>query len=121
LSEKRGARAGSGTKERVGLVAVPLLALAVLALPELDPERPQVARMAAMAVWMAGWWITEAIPIAATALLPVALFPPLGILDGKQTAALYFNHVIFLFIGGFFFALAMQRWDLHRRIALRVL
>jgi len=77
--------------------------------------------MAAVAVLMAGWWITEAIPIPVTALLPVALFPLLGILKGTQTAGLYFNHIIFLFIGGFVFALAMQRWDLHRRIALKIL
>ncbi|MDG2309640.1 MAG: SLC13 family permease, partial [Planctomycetota bacterium] len=54
-------------------------------------------------------------------LLPIALFPLLGILDGRTTAATYFNHLIFLFIGGFLFAIAMQRWDLHRRIALRIL
>jgi sodium-dependent dicarboxylate transporter 2/3/5 len=77
--------------------------------------------MAAVALLMAGWLITEAIPIPATSLLPVALFPLLGILDGRTTAGTYFNHLIFLFIGGFLFALAMQRWDLHRRIALRIL
>ena len=53
--------------------------------------------------------------------MPIALFPLLGILDGRTTAATYFNHLIFLFIGGFLFAIAMQRWDLHRRIALRIL
>jgi sodium-dependent dicarboxylate transporter 2/3/5 len=77
--------------------------------------------MAAVAVLMAAWWITEAIPIPATALLPVALFPLLGIMPGRAVAGLYFNHVIFLFIGGFIFALAMQKWELHRRIALRII
>ncbi len=77
--------------------------------------------MAAVAILMAGWWISEAIPIPITSLLPIALFPLLGIIDGRTTAATYFNHLIFLFIGGFLFALAMQRWDLHRRIALRIL
>jgi len=105
----------------IGLLFVPLLALAILLLADLDPERATITRMAAVAVLMAGWWITEAIPIPATALLPVALFPLFAILDGKQTASLYFNHVVFLFIGGFLLALAMQRWELHRRIALRVL
>ncbi|MHC4846356.1 MAG: SLC13 family permease [Planctomycetota bacterium] len=107
-------------KQRVGLIVVPLLALSLLVFGDLDPERPEVTRMAAVAVLMAGWWVTEAIPIPATALLPVALFPLLGILEGKQTAAVYFNQIIFLFIGGFIFALAMQRWELHRRIAVRI-
>ena len=108
-------------KSRLGLWITPVIALALLLFGDLDPERPEVTRMAAVAVLMAGWWITEAIPIPVTALLPVALFPLLGILKGTQTAGLYFNHIIFLFIGGFVFALAMQRWDLHRRIALKIL
>ena len=70
---------------------------------------------------MAILWITEIVPLAATSLLPVVLFPLLGIMDGKDVSSTYFNHVIFLFIGGFLVALAMQRWNLHKRIALRIL
>ena len=109
------------SKQRIGLVLSPALALAILAFGRLEPGNPLVTRMAAVAVLMAGWWITEAIPIPATALLPVALFPLLGIMRGLDVAGVYFNHVIFLFIGGFLLALAMQKWDLHRRIALWII
>ncbi len=110
-----------GVRNKIGLVGVPLAVLSLLLFVDLSPGHPEITRMAAVALLMAGWWITEAIPIPATALLPVALFPLLGILDGKQTASYYFNDTIFLFIGGFIFALAMQKWDLHRRIALNII
>lgn len=109
----------TGIKQRIGLFASPVIAVALWR-SGIAPQEPAVASMAAIAVLMAGWWMTEALPIPATALVPVALFPLVGILDGRATAELYFNHVIFLFIGGFVFALAMQRWNLHRRIALFV-
>jgi len=72
-------------------------------------------------VLMAVWWATEAVPIAVTALLPLVLFPLLGIADMQDTASPYAKKVIYLFLGGFVVALAMQRWDLHRRIALTIL
>ncbi|MDE3000693.1 MAG: SLC13 family permease [Gemmatimonadota bacterium] len=107
--------------QRIGLFAGPVLAVALLLFFDLEPGRPAVTRTAAVALLMAVWWMTEAAPLAATALLPIVLFPLLGIMDGRNVAPIYFNHVIFLFIGGFMVALAMQRWNLHRRIALRVL
>jgi sodium-dependent dicarboxylate transporter 2/3/5 len=110
---------GNG-KQLIGLWLGPLAALVILLFADLDPDNVAVTQMAAVATLMAIWWITEAIPIPATALLPVALFPLLGIMNGKAVAATYFNHVIFLFIGGFIMALALQRWNLHRRIALRI-
>jgi sodium-dependent dicarboxylate transporter 2/3/5 len=97
------------------------LALLLISFADLKPGEPTVTRTAAVAIWMAIWWISEAVPLAATALLPVALFPLLGIMDGKTVAPLYFNHIIFLFIGGFLVALAMQHCQLHKRIALRLL
>jgi di/tricarboxylate transporter len=61
---------------------------------------------------------TEAIPLAATAILPMILYPLTGILEGKATAPIYFNSTIFLFIGGFMIALTREKWDLHKRLAL---
>ncbi len=108
-------------KQLIGLITGPGLALLVLLFLDLDPDHVTVTRTAAMAILMAVWWITEAIPIPATAMLPVALFPVFGIMTGKAVAATYFNSIIFLFIGGFLMALAMQKWSLHRRIALRII
>jgi sodium-dependent dicarboxylate transporter 2/3/5 len=76
---------------------------------------------AALAVWMATWWLTEAIPVYATALLPLAVLPLTGAATIKQVAAPYGHEVIFLFLGGFILALAIERWELHRRLALAVL
>lgn len=88
---------------------------------DLDPDRPQVTYTLAVACLMAVWWITEVIPLAVTSLLPIILFPLFGIMNGRDVSAAYFNHVIFLFIGGFIVALAMQKWNLHKRIALMIL
>lgn len=76
---------------------------------------------AAAAVLMAIWWIFEVIPIPVTALIPLALFPLLGISDIAMTAAPYANPLIFLFMGGFIIAIAMQEWGLHRRIAYNII
>lgn len=78
-------------------------------------------RAAAVGILMAIWWMTEAIPISATALLPLALFPLLGIADIRAAAAPYANPLIFLFLGGFLIAAGMERWNLHRRLALRII
>ena len=85
------------------------------------PDNEPASRLAAVAALMAIWWMTEAIPLFATALLPLALFPLLGILAGGETAPRYINSTIVLFIGGFLIALAMQKWNLHRRIALGII
>ncbi len=88
---------------------------------DLQPGKPNITYTAAIAFLMAFWWISEALPIGVTSFLPIILFPFLGILDGKEISNAYINYVIFLFIGGFLMALAMEKWNLHKRIALKVL
>ncbi|MBP1840985.1 SLC13 family permease [Formosa algae] len=88
---------------------------------DLQPGSPEVTYTAAIAFLMAFWWVTEALPIGITSFLPIILFPVLGILDGKDISDAYINYVIFLFIGGFVMALAMEKWSLHKRIALKIL
>lgn len=105
----------------LGLISGPFFFTLIVIFGNLDPGNPAVTYTLATAVWMAIWWISEAVPLAITSLLPVVLFPLLGVMDGKSVSSTYFNHVIFLFIGGFIVALAMQKWDLHKRIALKIL
>ncbi|MFY9800875.1 MAG: SLC13 family permease, partial [Methanoregula sp.] len=104
------------------MVAAGILFIAVLALPIPDTVLPQAARFtAAVAVLMVTLWVTEAIHLEVTALIPLILFPLLGILTVQQSAAPYADQIIFLFLGGFIIARAMERWNLHKRIALYII
>jgi len=106
-----------------GFFAGPLLALVLyhlLPTDEVGGLTPAGRATAAIGVWMAVWWMTEAIPLAATALLPVVLFPLAGVLPAAQAMRPFASDIVFLFMGGFMIGLAMQRWHLHTRIALGI-
>ncbi|MFB6080271.1 MAG: DASS family sodium-coupled anion symporter [Haloferacaceae archaeon] len=108
-------------RRELGLVLGPLLFVGsryVVTPPGLPPGADAVL---ASTLWIAAWWLTEAVPIPVTSLLPIVLFPTLGVTSVVEAAAPYADPVVFLFLGGFLVALAIERWDLHRRIALAVL
>jgi len=107
-------------RQKLGLILGPILFILMLVIATPAGMSLEAQRMAAVALLMATWWMCESIPIPATSLLPITLMPLLGIMDTKQATAPYASQLIFLFIGGFIIALAMQRWDLHRRIAMNI-
>tara|TARA_Y100000758_G_scaffold166264_1_gene117986 strand:+ start:96 stop:1583 length:1488 start_codon:yes stop_codon:yes gene_type:complete len=93
----------------------------VLLIPTPEGLSPEGHRTAALFLLMGVWWATEAVPVAVTALIPLALFPIFGISDVQSAASPYANKIIYLFFGGFLIATAIQKWNLHKRIALIVL
>jgi sodium-dependent dicarboxylate transporter 2/3/5 len=120
-TESQTGEAGGGSRRQsIGLV-LGLVAFAIIeASPIPEGLSPAGWHVAAVAAIVAIWWVTEAIPLSATALLPLVLFPLLGVTTINDAAAPYANRVIFLMVGGFVIALGMQRWNLHRRIALNL-
>ncbi|KXI29663.1 SLC13 family permease, partial [Paraglaciecola hydrolytica] len=112
---------GKTPVQRISLIAGPLIALLMVLVPPPASLGYVGWATAAMGIWMAIWWATEAVPVAATALLPLALFAPLDILDIKSASAPYANPTIYLFLGGFILAAALQKSGLHRRIAYFIL
>lgn len=105
---------------RTALVAGPLVAVALMVLPAPEGLDPPAWRLAALIAWMVIWWMGQAVPLAATALLPVPLMPAFGVAPVADVTQSYANPLIFLFLGGFMIAAAMQRHGLHRRIALTI-
>lgn len=116
-----GTEVPSGLASRIGLIAGPALLAAILLLPGPQGLSPEAWSVAAVVALMVVWWITEALPVAVTALVPIVAFPLLGVMPVEATAAPYAHPLIFLFLGGFLIASAVQRCNLHRRIALNIL
>ncbi|MDG2209084.1 MAG: SLC13 family permease, partial [Flavobacteriales bacterium] len=107
--------------QRAKQVAGPILAFLVWCLAPSAGWSPEASAVLAACSWMLVWWVSEAVPIAVTSVLPIVLFPLMGIASIGETTAPYGSHYVFLFMGGFLIAIALENWDLHRRLALNIL
>lgn len=109
-----------GLGKKIGFVLGPAVFLVLLLL--IDPAfiAPNAFKVLALAAWIIIWWITEAVPISVTAFLPLVLFPFMGVMKMSDAAAPYANPIVFLFMGGFLIALALEKHRLHERIALNL-
>ncbi len=105
----------------IGLILGPLLFVLTMFFFHPEGLSPEGKAVLASTLWIATWWVTEALPIPATSLLPLILLPMTGALEGGDVASAYGDDIIFLFLGGFFIATAMEKWNLHKRVALFII
>ena len=105
----------------IGLFLGPVFFLLVVFGSEDSMLAPEAWKVLGLAAWMVTWWVSEAVPIPVTALLPLIMFPILGVFDIKESTAPYASPIIFLFMGGFFIALGLEKHGLHKRIALNLI
>ncbi len=104
-----------------GLILGPILFLLILLFLKPEGLSPEGVAVLASTVWIAIWWVTEAIPIPATSLLPIILFPLTNAVTTSVVTGAYADNNIYLFMGGFMLALALEKWNLHKRIALTII
>ena len=106
---------------RLGLFLGPAAFLLIIFLVDTPGLNPEAKAMLALTAWMAIWWISEALPIAGTALLPLIFMPTLGLLKIGDVSANYMHPTVLLYMGGFLLATGIEKWNLHRRIALNII
>ena len=99
----------------------PILFVIFTILPDFAGISPQAKKVLALTVFMAYWWISESVPIPITSLLPILLLPLFGVISAKQITMNYANHLIFLFLGGYFISKAFESQNLHKKIALFII
>lgn len=108
-------------RQLIGLILGPTLFLLIYLLPGLTGLDDSPRAVLAVTAWVASWWVTEALPIPATSLLPIILLPLTGGAEEETATMAYGDPIVFMYMGGFTIALAIEKWDLHKRIAMTII